>query len=91
MISILLLFTSRDLGDQYWMKCKVYIDIGVVKSGPIPYKYVVYSANRKDANEFEFFHDSPKKITTDRCLAVPCEECKPKGMNHAVYYPTLVQ
>ncbi len=72
----------RDLGESYWMRCTLYVDLDLVKNiKPVPYKYTVYTPSRKDANIFEWFHDCPKKSgSTDRCLIVPSEYCKPKGM-----------
>ena len=75
----------RDLGNECWMKSKLYIDIDIVKFGrPIPYKYVVYSPSREGANQYEYFHDSPKNLLTDRCLIVPQDSCMPNGKSNSV-------
>lgn len=60
------------------MRCILYIDVDVIKR-EIPYKYVVFSPNRKGANVYEYFHDVSKHSLTNRCLVVPPENCRPKG------------
>jgi hypothetical protein len=66
------------------MKCILFVDIDVIKSQKIPYKYVVHSPNRKGAAIYEFFHDGPRGGNINRCLIVPKEKCKPKGMSSSL-------
>ncbi len=58
------------------MRCTLYVDFDVVKDEKlIPYKYAILTPSR---HRYEWFHE--KNELTDRCLIVPHDCCKPKGM-----------
>ena len=63
------------------MQCILNIDIDVLAfENSIPYKYVIRSRDRKDANPYEILH-TPKKygVVVNRCLVVPKATCQPRG------------
>lgn len=63
------------------MKCTLNINIEfLVHEWSIPYKYVIFSPNRKDIEDYEFIHDPRRKDgVVDRSLVVPFQQCKPKS------------
>lgn len=76
------------------MQCKLDFDVSLLKfERPIPYKYLIYipkSGEKPTSDAYEYLHDAPSSYgsgyITNRCLVVPTDNCKAKGISKV--YPT---
>ena len=64
----------------YEMQCTLNIDIEVLKTSSVPYKYIIFSPLRQGKEKFEFIHNSPGYGITNRCLLIPKNHLRCSGL-----------
>ena len=68
------------------MQCTLTFDVSLLNhSRPLAYKYLIYvpqAGKRPTGEAYECLHNAPSygNAHINRCLVIPVEKCKPKGM-----------
>jgi hypothetical protein len=76
----------QDLGELVEMQCTLNFDVDLLSfEKPIAYKYLIYApqgGQRPTSEAYEYLHNAPSQGTgyINRCLVIPRNYCKPKGI-----------
>lgn len=84
----------RDLGELglVEMRCTLNFDIDLLRlESPLAYKYLIYAlqpGQRPTSSAYEYLHNAPSRGSgyINRCLVIPRDYCKPKGINNHILY-----
>ena len=76
------------------MRCTLNFDISLLNyTRPLAYKYLIYAPGKRPTSEaYECLHNAPSRgiAYITRCLVIPSEKCKAKGMTLIIEIPKSI-